>query len=131
MAERMPAGNEVGGAEFHAAVFEGPESEKDVVELLPLYADEAVMEDVASNRRFVGKPEVERAPKTMLAAPDLDVTVGTVASGDGWAAVSWTADGTQSGSGRLAQVEGVSILEIDGGLIVGERLYYDPARSPF
>ncbi len=113
------------------AVYAGTDSTKDVAELLPLYADSAVMRDAALDRTYEGTDEIKTALNSLFATPDFDLTVEDTKVGSGWALVSWTADGTRPGTSRLAQVSGVTLLEISKNAIVRETWYYDPAKSPF
>ena len=45
--------------------------------------------------------------------------------------MGWTANGTKISTSRLAQVSGVTVLEVSKGKIMRETWYYDPVKAPF
>lgn len=111
--------------------YEGLDTTKDVPVLLPLYAPDAVMHDAATDRTYTGASEIESALNALLATPDFDLTIERTLVGDGWALVFWTADGMRPDLDRVAQVVGVTSLEVSKGKIERETWYYDPAKAPF
>ncbi len=118
-------------AEPYTEAYAGLDTTKDVPVLLPLYADDAVLRDAATDRTHRGAAEIEDALNGLLATPDFDLTVDGTRVGDDWALVSWTADGTKPELGRVTQVEGVTVLVIADGMIERETWYYDPTKAPF
>ena len=117
--------------ESYAGAYEGLDTTKDVPVLLPLYAPDAVLHDAASGRTYRGAGEIESALNALLATPDFDLSIDRTLVGDGWALVFWTADGMRPDLDRVAQVVGVTSLEVSKGLIERETWYYDPAKAPF
>jgi hypothetical protein len=117
--------------ESYAEAYEGLDTTKDVPVLLPLYAPEAVLHDAATDRTYRGTREIENALNALLATPDFDLTIERTLVGDGWALVFWTADGMRPDLDRVAQVVGVTSLEVSKGKIERETWYYDPAKAPF
>ncbi|MBW6469282.1 MAG: nuclear transport factor 2 family protein [Coriobacteriia bacterium] len=117
--------------ESYAEAYEGLDTTKDVPVLLPLYAPDAVLHDAATDRTYSGTSEVESALNALLATPDFDLTIERTLVGDGWALVFWTADGMRPDLDRVAQVVGVTSLEVSKGKIERETWYYDPAKAPF
>ena len=115
----------------YTGVYAGSDSTKDVPDLVKLYARNAVLQDAAANRTYRGTTEIKAALDSLLATPKFDLTVKGTVIGSKGAVVKWTANGTRVDSGRLAQVSGVTVLEISGGKIVRETWYYDPAKAPF
>lgn len=118
-------------SESYVGAFEGLDTPKDVPGLLPLYAPDAVLHYAATDRTYRGTSEIEGALNALLATPDFDLTVERTLVGDEWALVFWTADGTNPELGRVAQVVGVTSLEMSKGMIERETWYYDPAKAPF
>ena len=112
-------------------VYAGSDSTKDVADLLPLYANDAVVRDAAADRTHEGISEIEDALDSLLGTPDFNLTVEQTMVGDDWAIVQWTADGTRPETGRLTQVAGATLLEVSDGDIARETWYYDPAKAPF
>lgn len=117
--------------ESYSAAYEGLDTTKDVPGLVPLYAADAVLRDVATDREYRGASEIEGALNALLATPGFDLTVERTLVGDDWALVFWTADGTKPDSGQVTQVGGVTSLEVAKGKITRETWYYDPAKAPF
>jgi hypothetical protein len=112
-------------------VYGGSDSTKDVADLIPLYSDDAVLRDAATDRTHEGISDIESALDSLLGTLEFNLTVGQTMVGDDWAIVQWTADGTRPETGRLTQVAGTTLLEVSEGQITHETWYYDPAKSPF
>lgn len=117
--------------ESYAAAYEGLDTTKDAPGLVPLYTPDAVLHDSASGRTYTGADEIEAGLNRLLATPDFDLTIERTLVGDDWALVFWTADGTRPDQDRVAQVVGVTSLEVSKGKIERETWYYDPAKAPF
>lgn len=115
----------------YTAVYAGSDSTKDVPDLMPLYADDAVLQDVAADRTYEGTAEIKAALDSLFTTPKFDLTVEGTVIGSRGAVVRWTANGTKVDSGRLAQVSGVTVLQISKSKVVRETWYYDPAKAPF
>lgn len=117
--------------ESYAEAYEGLDTTKDVPGLMPLYAEDAVLQDAAADRTYEGSAEIEDALNALSATPDFDLTIERTLVGDDWALVFWTADGTDPDLNRVTQVVGVTSLEVSDGKIDREIWYYDPAKAPF
>ncbi|MDP2400986.1 MAG: nuclear transport factor 2 family protein [Actinomycetota bacterium] len=118
-------------ADSYAQAYVGRDTPKDIPILLPLYAEDAVFHDAARNRTNQGVSAIETALNTLLATPEFDLSIDRTLTGNDWATLFWTADGALPDSGRVAQVTGITVLEISKGKIVSETWYYDPAKAPF
>ncbi|MDO8879412.1 MAG: nuclear transport factor 2 family protein [Coriobacteriia bacterium] len=117
--------------ESYAEAYEGIDTTKDAPGLLPLYAPDAVLHYAATGRTHTGTGEIEAGLNALLATPDFDLTIERTLVGDDWALVYWTADGMRPDLDRVAQVVGVTSLEVEKGKIAKETWYYDPAKAPF
>lgn len=115
----------------YTMVYAGSDSTKDVPALVPLYADDAVFQDVAADRRYEGVGSIKSALDSIFATPKFDLTVERTLIGQDSALVEWTANGTRVDTGRLSQVSGVTVIEVSEGKITREAWYYDPAKAPF
>lgn len=115
----------------YTAVYAGIDTTKDVAVLMPLYAEDGVFRDAATDRTYRGTGEIESALDALLATPEFDLSVEETLIGRDWAVVKWTADGKSVESDRLAQVAGTTVLEFSKGRIVRETWYYDPGKAPF
>lgn len=112
-------------------VYSGSDSTKDVAALVPLYASNSALRDVAADRTYEGTDAIKAALDSLLATTGFDLTVDYTLIGSDSAVVGWTANGTRVGTSRLAQVSGVTVLQISDGKIARETWYYDPAKAPF
>lgn len=120
-----------GVVDSYSKVYAGSDSTKDVADLVPLYASDATFRDVAADRTYEGSTEIKAALDSLLTTPGFDLTIEHTSIGSDFAVVDWTANGTKIAIGRLAQVSGVTVLQIAKGKIVKETWYYDPAKAPF
>jgi len=112
-------------------VYAGSDSTKDVADLVPLYASNSTLQDVAADRAYEGTAAIKTALDSLLATPEFNLSVEYTLIGGDSAVVGWTANGTAVGTNRLAQVSGVTVLQISEGKIARETWYYDPAKAPF
>jgi len=110
-------------------IYEGPDNVSKVGRLTALYADDAVIDDLANGDHFEGEFEREWANKAFLGTPDLDMVIEELIVGDGVLAMRWVATGT-NGKGDEFKMPGVTTFELDGGLIAHERYYYNERQAP-
>jgi steroid delta-isomerase-like uncharacterized protein len=103
----------------------------DLEKTMSFYADDIISEDPAYQYRFTGRGEVMNMYMDVYALPDVSFEyTSSFVSGDGkWAAAEWSWSGTKNGTGY--SIPGVSILEIRGGKIARETIYYDKTSSPY
>jgi steroid delta-isomerase-like uncharacterized protein len=101
-------------------------SSGDATQVAALYTEDAVREDIPTGTISRGRAEIE-AFATALFTTDADVrlvvTDGFV--GETWAVVEWTFTGTQQQTGGGMTFRGVSVLQLEDGLIRQETDYYD------
>jgi steroid delta-isomerase-like uncharacterized protein len=101
-------------------------SSGDAAQVAALYTEDAVREDIPTGITSRGRAEIE-AFATGLFETDADVrlvvTDGFV--GETWAVVEWTFTGTREETGGGVTFRGVSVLELEDGLIRQESDYYD------
>jgi steroid delta-isomerase-like uncharacterized protein len=103
----------------------------DVEKLMALYADDVVWEDPAFGDHFTSSAQVRSMLEGMSLLPDLknEMTSSFVSADGQWAAVEWTWSGSKGDA--TYSIRGASILEIRGGKITRETIYYDPTEAPF
>ena len=85
--------------------------------------------------RIEGRPALaDHVREIMTAWPDCVLTAAPEDGEDGQVTLEWTFRGTQQaaygpipGEGQTLELRGVSVLQIDGGLIQEERVYWDSA----
>lgn len=110
-------------------IYEGPDGVDQLDSLTNLYADDAVIDDLATGEHFEGESERAWAVKAFLETPSLDMEIGRVIAGDGVLAVTWRATGTDE-RGREFDLPGVNVYELEGDLIRRETYYYNERQAP-
>lgn len=100
----------------------------DVDAILPMYADDAVFEDVSGGESYRG-PAAIRSMFEGLFSPSTRFRVTAVRAADGWGVLEWVWSGRTRTSNAPFDVRGVSILEISGSKVTRETIYYDPAPA--
>jgi hypothetical protein len=110
-------------------IYEGPDDVDKLNQLTSLYADNAVIDDLANGDHFEGAFEREWANQVFLETPDLDMIIEQLIVGDGVLAMRWTATGTD-GRGNKFELPGVTTYELEGDLIAHERYYYNERQVP-
>ena len=101
-------------------------SSGDAAQVAALYTEDAEREDVPIAVTSRGRAEVEALAKGLFetdADVRLEVTGGF--AGETWAVVEWTFSGTHQQTGGEVTFRGVSVLELEDGLISRETDYYD------
>jgi ketosteroid isomerase-like protein len=100
---------------------------KDAAAVAALSAPSVDFTDTASSTVGRSPEEVQAAYSRIFGSPaDLAFTQLRYAFGRGWATVMWTASAESSGAGG-----GATMLEIRGGKISRETLYYTSTNVPF
>ncbi len=100
----------------------------DVEAILPLYADDAVFEDVSAGESHRGKAAI-RTMFEALFSGSTRVRVSAVRSAEGWGVLEWVWSGRTRKSRTAFDVRGVSVLEISGSWVTRDTIYYDPAPA--
>lgn len=124
---RTPA--EVARAVFDAVISKDPDGI--VAQGAPDYVD-----DFVAIGELRGQAAIRAFFRDLFAAfPDFEMTVDRIVADDTTAAVQWHATGTFTGgpfqgvlpTGRRVEIRGADVMEIDGGLIRHNTIYYDGA----
>ena len=101
-------------------------SSGDAAQVAALYNETAIREDIPTGTTSDGRAAIEAFAAGLFALDSdvrLDVTGGF--AGQSWAVVEWTFSGIHQATGGEVTFRGVSVLELDGGLISRETDYYD------
>lgn len=108
---------------------------RDLGAALALVADDSV-DDFVAIGEVRGRVAIRRFFEELLAAfPDFKITVGRIVADDTAAVVEWRVTGSFSGgpfqrvepTGRQVEIRGVDVMEIAGGLVRHNTIYYDGA----
>ena len=120
---------EVAGAVFDAVIRKDPDG-------VAAQAAPDCIEDFVAIGALRGQAAIRTFFRDLFAAfPDFEMTVDRIVAGDTTAAVQWHAAGTFTGgpfqgilpTGRRVEIRGADVMEIDGGLIRHNTIYYDGA----
>jgi len=94
--------------------------------LTACYGEECLFEDTTSAKTIRTKKEVLEMYRRLFTLPSVRFSEVVVWEGSGWAAVEWTWSGRSQVSGTPFRIRGASVIELRGGTIARETLYYDP-----
>ena len=98
--------------------------------LTALYADEFLLEDVASGMRITTRAELTRYFERLFSMPGVRFTdVPFFACGDGRAAGQWTWSGKSINSGQEFSIVGCSLFRLSEDRISEEKLFYNPSAA--
>lgn len=124
---RTPA--EVARAAFDAVISRDPDA------IVAQGAPDSV-DDFVAIGEVRGQTAIRGFFRDLFAAfPDFEMTIDRIVADDATAAVQWHAAGAFTGgpfqgilpTGRRVEIRGVDVMEIDGGLIRHNTIYYDGA----
>jgi ketosteroid isomerase-like protein len=97
--------------------------------ILSVYRDTFLFEDPPSGERITERPALEAYFQSLFALPNIAFTDVNVLEAPTFAVIEWTWSGTSRSSGKRYQVKGASVVELKGGKIARETLYYDPRAA--
>ena len=95
------------------------------------YAEDALFLDATARDggKIRGREELQAAFRQMFAGPGCRFEVTSLFGCGGWAAGEWIWSGQKPDGSRFV-LPGASIIQIRGGKIVRETIYYDSRASP-
>ena len=105
------------------------EAGRDVESIVALFREDCEVGNVVSPEKFAGRAGAREfwGAKYRDTFGEVRSTFRNVFAADGRAALEWTTEGTGR-DGAHVKYDGVSILEIEGGLIKRFRAYFDAGR---
>ena len=101
-----------------------------------VYVTDDTVDDFVAIGRFAGKSAIRGFFEELLAAyPTFEMTVDRIVGNDSTAVVQWHASGAFTGgpfqgiepTGRHVEMRGVDVMEITGGKVKYDTIYYDGA----
>ena len=110
-------------------------SSHDVQQVLQLFTDDCIYEDVPTGAVNIGKVALRKFAEFFFSvAPDFKVELSKRFENDRWATGEWTMSGTQKGdmpnlpaTGKPFSIRGATIIELDNGRIRRCSDYWDMA----
>lgn len=106
------------------------------LDALSEFHTEDTVDDFVAIGEIRGRQAIRRFFDELFAAfPDFEMTVDRIVADRSTAAVQWHATGTFSGggyrgidpTGRVVETRGADVMEIAGGRVVRDTIYYDAA----
>ncbi len=97
------------------------------LEIVECYADPFLFEDAQSNERITDKDALAAYFKALFALPGVRFTDVRVLEGERSAALEWTWHG-QKRYGAAFAIRGASVIELEGGKVARETIYYDRSQ---
>lgn len=97
--------------------------------LVSHYADSFLLEDAPNSLRITTKEQLTSYYRNLFALPGVGFEVTSLFTCGGWAGLEWIWSGTKPGQDGGYRIKGASIIEIRGGKIARESIYYDPRTA--
>ena len=97
--------------------------------MVELYAIDAFFSDASSGQVCRGTEEIGSMLRELFAAPGAAFSDVVIREGEGWGAIEWVWQGTAKAKGERSSIRGASVLELQGGKIVRETIYYNPRAT--
>lgn len=95
--------------------------------IFTIYAEDFLFEDVPDGLRITDRAELEGYFTHLFSLPGVKFSDIRIYDGGTFAAVEWTWSGIHRRTGEVYRVRGASVIELRGGKIARESIYYDPA----
>ncbi len=94
-----------------------------------LYANDFLFEASSSNDWITDRASLRNYFQQLFSLPEVRFSDFKILESDHFATIEWNWSGVSPITGKPYQVRGVSVIELTGGKISRESLYYDP--KPF
>lgn len=96
------------------------------------YSDDVVFTDPAAGDSWAvtGKEELRTYFQRLFSLPEAKFEVASIFECNGWGAAEWIWSGSRPDDNGRYRTRGASIVELRGGKIIRETIYYDPRPGP-
>lgn len=101
----------------------------DAEKIVSAYADPFVFEDVPSAERITDHAGLREYFERLFRLPGVAFHDIRVLPAETFAALEWTWSGTRRSSAGTYRIRGASVIELRGGKIARETIYYDPREA--
>jgi steroid delta-isomerase-like uncharacterized protein len=98
----------------------------DTKKIVGCYCDDFKFEDLPSNQVITDRENLRAYYEQFFSLPDVRFSGIKTFGDDKYAAIEWTWSGRKGDKGEEYSIRGASIIEIQGGRIKRETIYYDP-----
>jgi len=97
--------------------------------IIEIYADEFLFEDTSSKEQIIDRTSLRKYFQQLFALPHVSFSDIRIFEAEYFATIEWTWGGVSPITRELYRVRGASVIELSGGKVIRESLYYDP--KPF
>ncbi len=94
--------------------------------IIKIYADEFLFEDTSSKLSIKDRKALVKYFQRLFTMPQVSFTEIRIFEADRFAVIEWTWGGVSHNSGEPFRVRGASVIELSGGKVWRESIYYDP-----
>lgn len=103
--------------------------ELDLDKILSAYAENAIIEDVPAGLRIADRTELRAYFEQLFTSPGINFSDVHIFEGRDFAAIEWIWSGLKRDTSKPFRVKGASVIELLGGKIARESIYYDPTSA--
>lgn len=97
--------------------------------MIETYASEFLFEAPSSNDRITDLTALKKYYEQLFSLPEVSFSEIRILEAALFATIEWTWGGVSPITGEQYRVRGVSVIELSGGKVIRESLYFDP--KPF
>ena len=97
--------------------------------IIEIYADEFLFEDTSANARITDRKVLKVYFQRLFTQPQASFSDIRILEADRFAIIEWTWGGVNRNSGEPFRVRGASVIEMSGGKVSRESIYYDPQSA--
>jgi ketosteroid isomerase-like protein len=101
----------------------------DLTKVASIYAMDFIFEDVPAGQRITDRARLEGYFTRLFSLPGVEFSDICIYDGGTFAALEWTWSGIHRMTGEVYHVRGASVIELRGGKIARESIYYDPSPA--
>ena len=94
--------------------------------LLKIYAEPFVFEDTPAKLLISDRNLLREYFQQLFSLPEVSFSDIKLYEADNFAIIEWTWGGVSRTSGETFRVRGASVIELEGGKVRRESIYYDP-----
>ena len=94
--------------------------------IIEIYSDEFLFEDTSTRECITDRQALNEYFERLFTLPRVNFSEIRVFEADHFAIIEWTWDGVKRSNGEPFRVRGASVIELSGGKVRRESIYYDP-----
>jgi hypothetical protein len=94
--------------------------------IIEIYAERFVFEDTPARLLISDRKTLRKYFHQLFSLPKVSFSDIKVHEAESFAAIEWTWGGVNHATGEISHVRGASVIELEGGKVRRESIYYDP-----